>query len=122
MIGNHQVQEFVNDHLVAKGCGGREHIKLGTLRRRTKELVYTGWFALFGYVLLDDSLQLHERTDIEFGSYVNAETLLGLPAGTVGELLFFGVMAFILFTVIAMLWKRNRSTDPLFPAAHGSPS
>jgi hypothetical protein len=72
-----------------------------TAIKRT-HIIYFAWSSLFMYLLLDDSLQIHEK----FGSYVvnyfNYQPMFSLRAQDFGELSVSMLFGFLLFTFIGI--------------------
>ena len=61
------------------------------------QTIYFAWSSLFGYFLLDDSLQIHEKLGEYIVNYFSLQPLFGLRAQDLGELaisIFFGLIIF----------------------------
>ncbi|NJR52327.1 MAG: hypothetical protein HC780_24890 [Leptolyngbyaceae cyanobacterium CSU_1_3] len=75
------------------------------LATKTRLLVYLSWSLLFLYLLIDDSVQIHER----FGALVSKRfeglSMLGLRANDFGEILISVAAGFLLLTLIAISYR-----------------
>jgi len=54
---------------------------------KRRNFLYLSWSLLFGYLLLDDSFQIHEKLGSKVGSYFEFSPMLGLRAQDFGELI-----------------------------------
>lgn len=64
---------------------------------KRKKFIYLSWSLIFLYVLLDDSLKLHETVGISITDYFEFQPMFGLRAKDFGELgvsIFFGTFLF----------------------------
>jgi hypothetical protein len=75
---------------------------LGT---KTRLLVYLSWSLLFLYLLIDDSVQIHERFGALVGEWFEGFPLFGLRTNDLGEILVSVVAGFLLLTLIAMSYR-----------------
>jgi hypothetical protein len=77
---------------------------------RTGAVGYIAWVMLFGYLLCDDALQVHER----FGRYIATRLyfvpLLGLRARDFGELAVSAMSGALLLTLLAWFYVRGSDT------------
>lgn len=77
---------------------------------RTRAVGYIAWAMVFGYLLCDDALQVHER----LGSYIAARLyfvpLLGLRAIDFGELAVSAMSGASLLTLLAWFFMRGSDT------------
>jgi hypothetical protein len=76
------------------------------LRRR--HLVLLAWSGFFGFLLLDDALQLHERGGLWLGRHFGFPAIAGLRPEDLGELIVAGVVGASLLVVLAIAWWRDR--------------
>lgn len=80
---------------------------------KKRNLLYLTWSLLFGYLLLDDSFEIHERLGEKVSAYFNFPPLLGLDGSDFGELTvsaFFGSIFFISMGVTYYLSECNVKT------------
>ncbi len=68
---------------------------LGISATRSRVLVLGALSALFGYILLDDTLQLHEQAGAYFADTLGLHTVMAVPAEDVGQLLFLGTVGLV---------------------------
>lgn len=77
---------------------------------RTRAVGYIAWVMLFGYLLCDDALQVHEKS----GNYIAARLyfvpLLGLRAQDFGELAVSAMSGALLLTLLAWFYVRGSGT------------
>jgi hypothetical protein len=76
---------------------------LGFLALRKKSILYLGWFLLFLYILLDDSLEIHEKLGEIISNKLAFLPAFNLRAADFGELVvsaFFGLF-FLIFIATA---------------------
>jgi hypothetical protein len=76
------------------------------LRRR--HLVLLAWSGFFGFLLLDDALQLHERGGLFLGRRFGFPAIAGLRPEDFGELIVAGAVGGSLLLVLAIAWWRDR--------------
>jgi len=77
---------------------------------KRKRLIYFAWFLLFLYLLIDDTLRVHETMGRHIVSYFEYQPAFGLRAQDFGELsvsFFFGTLLFT-FIAIAYLQSDNK--------------
>lgn len=84
-------------------------ITLAALWWRTRAPVYVGWIGAFGYLLLDDALQVHERGgEIVAARWGYGETL-GLRDVDFGELTVTAAAGAVLVALLAVgYWRSSR--------------
>jgi hypothetical protein len=73
---------------------------------QTRLPVYLGWMLLFGFLLLDDAIQMHERAGWWFADQFGFSAALGLRAKDFGEIAFaacIGITAVAL--VLLTFWR-----------------
>lgn len=75
-------------------------VLLFTLLIRERQIVYGTWSLLFGYLLLDDSFQIHEKMGGKFADYVHHASFMKLAAQDFGELVASVVAGVIFFSLI----------------------
>lgn len=73
-------------------------------------LNYIPWALIFVYLLLDDSLTLHERIGGYLVKDVTGEAPLGLRFQDIGELLVTAIAGSILFSLLAIAYFRGNET------------
>jgi hypothetical protein len=74
---------------------------------RTGRLSYVSWALLFLYLLLDDSLQLHERLGSMVASRMGYAPAFHLRAQDFGELTVVGSVGLFFACVLALTWWRG---------------
>jgi len=79
-----------------------------TAFRRRRHLVLLAWAGFFGFLLLDDSLQLHERGGFWLGRQFHFPAIAGLRPEDLGELVVAGLVGASLLAVLAIAWWRDR--------------
>ncbi len=67
---------------------------------KTRRIIYFAWSLLFLYLLLDDSLQIHEKLGAYLVNYFGFQPLFNLRAEDFGELIVSAFFGFLLFTFI----------------------
>lgn len=88
----------------------------GQLFLKTREGGYAAWAFLFGYLLADDALFIHERVGVALAERTGAVPLLGLEPKDFGELAFVAaVMGLLLGSVGLFHWRGS----PAFRRATG---
>lgn len=68
-------------------------VMLGILASRHRSLLFAAWAFLFAYLLLDDSISVHERLGSWLAGVLGLQADLGLRAVDFGELLISAVVA-----------------------------
>ncbi len=76
---------------------------------KRRNLLYLGWSALFGYVLLDDSLTIHEKIGVRISVYFSP--MLGLRPRDFGELAVFAFFFLFSFLAIGVTYSLSDSDD-----------
>lgn len=78
------------------------------LFKHTKAKVYLVWGMLFLYLLLDDSLSIHENLGWKLSQYLNLEGVLGLRPEDLGEVLMLLMVALpFLISLIYIYCQQN---------------
>jgi len=77
-------------------------ILLVILSIKNKHIIYFSWTLLFIYLLLDDSLQIHENFGSYLVTYFDIQPMFDLRAQDLGELLVTAFSASFLFSFIAI--------------------
>ena len=67
---------------------------------RSRELIFLAWSAVFAWILLDDSLQWHERAGAVLSHHLGLLHAVGLRPEDVGELLVFAAAAALLLSFL----------------------
>lgn len=67
---------------------------------RNSTLVYLSWSLLFGFLLIDDSLSLHERIGNTIASQLGIQPMFGLKPQDYGELGFFIFYSLVFLLII----------------------
>lgn len=76
---------------------------------RTRAAGYIAWIMLFGYMLCDDALQVHEGRGKDIAASLGFAPLLGLRAQDLGELFVSAMAGALFFPVLA--WSYGRGSD-----------
>ncbi|MBN1238736.1 MAG: hypothetical protein JXB36_09545 [Gammaproteobacteria bacterium] len=85
-------------------------VTLAALAWRTRALVYAGWIAVFGYLLLDDAAQIHERVGEWIAARWGYPELLGLRPVDLGELTVSAAVGLALLVLLGVgYWRGNAS-------------
>lgn len=77
--------------------------------RRSASPVYLAWAALFTYLLLDDSLKIHETLGDDLAGRFGFGTAFGIEARDLGQILVSATAGAILFGLVAITAVRDRS-------------
>ncbi|MFK5985624.1 MAG: hypothetical protein QM479_09375 [Pseudomonadota bacterium] len=80
---------------------------------KKKVLVYFFWSLLFIFILIDDSISLHELIGLEFTQYFDLSSSFGLRGRDSGELIIYAILAITLLPVLASYWFATKE-DKLF--------
>ena len=75
---------------------------------KRKKLIYFSWSLIFLYVLLDDSLKLHERIGVTISELLEFQPLFGLRAQDFGELSVSILFGTVLFSFLALLYFKSK--------------
>ncbi|PVV10335.1 MAG: hypothetical protein B6D82_12620 [gamma proteobacterium symbiont of Ctena orbiculata] len=75
-------------------------VLLFVLAVKSKRLIYFSWSVLFLYLLLDDSLQLHENIGSYLANHHQLQPVFRLRAQDLGELMVFVSVGFLLFSFV----------------------
>lgn len=73
--------------------------------------VYLGWAFLSTYLLLDDSLEIHERLGAAIADKLNFSALFGLRPIDYGELFVFAVVGLVFFLWLSMSYRASNSQE-----------
>ena len=68
------------------------------------------WSGFFGFLMLDDALQLHERIGLWLGRRLGLPAVGGLRPDDFGEILVAGTVGASLLLVLVLAWRRDRET------------
>lgn len=86
-------------------------IMLFELFTRKREVIYLAWGTTFSYLLLDDSLQLHERLGLLIGRTLEFSPMIGLRTRDFGELTVSAIAGIFLLSFIAFGYYLSQSTQ-----------
>lgn len=78
---------------------------LGWIVLKKRSYAYLSWCLLFLYLLLDDSIGIHERVGILLGQQLGVSTILGIAASDFGEIVVSVSVAFLLIVSIAVAYR-----------------
>lgn len=81
---------------------------LATAYFQRRELPFLCWSGLFGFLLLDDALQIHERAGRWLGQALGLPAVFGLRPDDLGELIVAGVVGGVLLVTLAVTQWRHR--------------
>jgi hypothetical protein len=82
-------------------------LALAVLLWRTRAPVYAAWVVVFGYLLLDDALQIHEVVGNAVATYLGYRARLGLRTADFGELTVTAVAGLLLLGLLAIGYLRS---------------
>jgi hypothetical protein len=85
-------------------------LALAHLARRTRLAVLLGWIGVFAFLLLDDSMRIHERFGLGMVAWVHIPDVGGLRGRDVGELIFAVLAISIVAPVLALGYVRGSSS------------
>jgi len=77
---------------------------------RRRHSVFAAWAALFGYVLADDSLMLHERIGRRLAAVLEPSSAVGIPAQAAGEVVVLAIAGCALLGAITIGHRRADSS------------
>ena len=81
------------------------------LATRRPRLLYISWAVLFFYLLLDDSMQIHEDVGNAISQYLNFQPMLGLRAKDFGEIIVSAISGSIIFGFIGFASLKSDATE-----------
>jgi hypothetical protein len=73
-----------------------------------RHLVLLVWSGFFGFLLLDDALELHEHVGFWLGKRLGLPAVMGLRPDDFGELMVAAAVATSLLGLLAIAWWRDR--------------
>ena len=77
---------------------------------RHKRPLFYCWAAIFSYILLDDSLEVHEYLGFMLSDFVTRNFEIGL-GGTFGELVVFGLFGLLLFVPLGWYFYKSKNRN-----------
>lgn len=80
---------------------------LGFLAVQYRSILYFGWSSLFFYILLDDSLEIHERLGLRISDHLGFSNVLSLRANDFGELLVAGCIGLFFLILISTAYRSS---------------
>lgn len=81
---------------------------LFTAYLQRREIAFLCWSGLFGFLLLDDAVQIHERVGKWLGGQLGLPPMFGLRPDDFGELIVAGVVGGTLLLTLALtLWRER---------------
>jgi hypothetical protein len=80
------------------------------LAKRHRQPLFYCWAAVFAYILIDDSLEIHEALGFKLSDFVTRNFEIGL-GGTAGELVVFGLFGLLLFVPLGWYFYKERNKD-----------
>ena len=104
--GYAEIYQYAKEFYIASAL-----ILIASQRRRATFVV---WSVFFSFLLLDDSLQFHERLGTGIGRSLDIESFFGLDGHVVGEILAsaaFGIVFLIPILSLTFLSRKNRIGD-----------
>lgn len=96
--GYAEVYQFIKEYWIV--------LMLLFIAIKRSHVIYFAWSLLFGYLLIDDSVELHETLGRFLVNYFGFHPAFGLPAQVFGELtvcIFFGTLLFLFIGVAYFL-------------------
>lgn len=100
-LGYAEVFQYIKETWIA--------ILLVLLLLARKQLVFLFWAILYGYFLLDDSLQIHEILGRAVVRNFGIESIVGIRAESFGELIVSGVIGSLLLVLILVSYLRSHA-------------
>ena len=82
-------------------------LALAHLFRRTRLPVLVGWIGVFAFLLLDDSMRIHERFGLGMVAWIHLPDFGGLRGRDIGELIFAALVIAVLAPVLALGFTRG---------------
>lgn len=86
-------------------------LALAHLYRGTRLPVLLGWIGVFAFLLLDDSMRIHERFGLGMVAWIHLPDFGGLRGRDIGELIFAGLVIAILAPVLTLGYVRGSLTS-----------
>jgi hypothetical protein len=81
-------------------------LALADLFRRTRLAVLLGWIGVFTFLLLDDSMRIHERFGLHMVAWAHLHDFGGLRGRDVGELVYAALAAVVMVSGLALAYVR----------------
>src|SRR5690606_37219398 len=79
----------------------------GALMLRTRALGYLAWVVVFAFLLVDDTVQIHETLGARLGAVLPFAGFVGLRADDLGEAAVAGAAAVLLLGLVAWAYARG---------------
>jgi hypothetical protein len=80
------------------------------LASRHKRALFYCWAAVFTYILIDDSLEIHESLGFKLSDFITRNFEIGL-GGTSGELVIFALFGLLLFVPLGWYFYKEKNKD-----------
>ena len=74
-----------------------------------KSAAIGGWAIIFGILLMDDRLAIHERVGAKLADWLSFQPMFNLRAVDFGEIMIFATWGIIAIAVLAITYRTNRS-------------
>lgn len=74
-----------------------------------KSAAIGGWAVVFGILLFDDKVSIHERGGAKLAEWLSFEPMFNLRANDFGELMIFATWGIIAIAVLGITYRTNRS-------------
>ena len=79
---------------------------------RTRVRLYAAWSAVFGFLLLDDAGQVHERVGAWLARTFELPAMFGLRPTDTGELMVAGCVGLTMVSIVALTsWRRGEQSE-----------
>jgi hypothetical protein len=82
-------------------------VGLFVLFLRTRGWIFLAWAAFFGFLMLDDMLEFHERVGKAVGPTLGLPSVFGLRMDDYGEIAYAGVVGLCLVTFVGLALRRG---------------
>jgi hypothetical protein len=83
---------------------------------RTRGWVFAGWAMFFGFLLLDDMFQVHERVGRRFGSELGIPAMFGLRTDDYGEIAYAAILGLGLVVFVTLALRHGDALARRFSA------
>lgn len=81
-------------------------LTMGVLLWLRRQPVYAAWGVLFTYLLVDDALEIHEKTGDRIASALNLSPISNLQSGDLGQIIFAASCGFVLLAAMALFYRK----------------
>lgn len=81
-------------------------LTMGLLLWLRRQPIYAAWGVLFTYLLVDDALEIHEKTGEKIGSALNLSPIGNLQPWDLGQIIFAATCGVVLLAAMALFYSK----------------